>query len=41
VIAAVQDLARTWRYEPARRAGVAVPSRTFVVIELDDTRLPD
>ena len=34
-IASVATAARAWRYEPARRDGVAVPARVRVVVQLN------
>jgi len=31
----VSTAARAWRYEPARRDGVAVPARVRVVVQLN------
>lgn len=35
VIDSISAAARAWRYEPARRAGVAVPARVRVTVELN------
>jgi hypothetical protein len=34
-LASVDAAARTWRYEPARRDGVAVPARVRVVLQMN------
>jgi len=35
VVDSITAAARGWRYEPARRDGVAVPARVRVVVELN------
>jgi hypothetical protein len=36
VIESISTAALNWRYEPARRDGVAVPARVRVVVQLND-----